>query len=347
MPTTQNPSSQTGIFTVDVDLTLARARDVLEQEAAAIASAAQRLGPGFTQAVALIAALPGRVVVTGMGKSAIIAQKLVATFNSTGTPALYMHAADALHGDLGMVQRGDLVILISKSGDTAELKQLVPLLQPTGVPLVALVGRVDSYLGRHAAATIDASVQSEACPNNLAPTTSTTVALALGDALAVCLMHQRGFTDADFARYHPGGTLGKRLYLRVADLMHREAPQVSPSTPLRELIVAMTRGRLGAALVVTQGSETGPLLQGIVTDGDLRRLLERTAGTDWAQLDATTAGQLASHQPKYIGPDALAVAALEQMDAHNITQLVVAESAPEGLRPLGLLHLHDLLAEGL
>lgn len=277
-------------------------------------------------------------MVTGMGKSAIIAQKIAATFNSTGTPALFMHAADALHGDLGMVQADDAVIMISKSGDTTELKQLVPLLQPTGVPIIALVGRVDSYLGRMATAALDASVTHEACPNNLAPTTSTTVALALGDALAVCLMTQRGFTDADFARYHPGGALGKRLYLRVADLVHREAPQVPPPTPLRDLIVAMTRGRLGAALVV----EGGELL-GIVTDGDLRRLLERTENNAWEQLSRVTAGDLASRSPKRIGPDALAVEALQLMDAHNITQLVVAE----GDRPLGLLHLHDLLDEGL
>ncbi len=315
---------------------------MLHQESAALLRAAAALegpaGAGFARAVELIASLRGRVVVTGMGKSAIIAQKIAATFNSTGTPALFMHAADALHGDLGMVQADDAVIMISKSGDTTELKQLVPLLQPTGVPIIALVGRVDSYLGRMATAVLDASVTHEACPNNLAPTTSTTVALALGDALAVCLMTQRGFTDADFARYHPGGALGKRLYLRVADLVHREAPQVAPPTPLRELIVAMTRGRLGAALVVEGGA-----LRGIVTDGDLRRLLERTEGEAWQQLSRVTAGDLASRSPKRIGPDALAVEALQLMDAHNITQLVVAE----GDRPLGLLHLHDLLDEGL
>lgn len=331
MPTDETNSQETGILPL--------AASVLRQEAEALMRAAGRLGSSLEQAVALLAATCGRVVVTGMGKSAIIGQKIVATFNSTGTPALFMHAADALHGDLGMVQPGDVVIMISKSGDTAELKQLVPLLAPSGVPIVALVGNVDSYLGRRAAAAIDASVTGEACPNNLAPTTSTTVALAIGDAMAVCLMKLRGFTDADFARYHPGGTLGKRLYLRVTDLYQASAPQLSPDTALPALIVAITKGRMGAALIVEDGQ-----LQGIVTDGDLRRLLERTPAADWQQLAGRTAREIASATPKQISADALAVEALEVMEQHGVSQLVVVSATGEAA---GLIHLHDILKEGL
>lgn len=327
-------SSESGI--------LRKAREVLRLEGEALARAERAIGRDFGAAVELIAGLSGRLVVTGMGKSAIVAQKLVATFNSTGTPALYMHAADALHGDLGMVQAGDAVLMISKSGDTTELKQLVPLLQSMGeaskgIPIIALVGNVDSYLARNAAAVLDASVEQEACPNNLAPTTSTTVAMALGDALAVCLMDLRGFTDADFARYHPGGSLGKRLYLRVLDLAHLQPPSVPPTASLREVIVAITQGRLGAVLVLQDEK-----LAGIITDGDLRRLLERTQPSGWDELATRTAGALASAQPKTIPASTLAIQALEHMQRNGVTQLVVME----GDRPLGLIHLHDLLREG-
>jgi arabinose-5-phosphate isomerase len=241
-----------------------------------------------------------------------------------------------------VLSAGDAVLMISKSGDTTELKQLVPLLQSMGeaskgIPIIALVGNTDSYLARNAAAVLDASVEQEACPNNLAPTTSTTVAMALGDALAVCLMDLRGFTDADFARYHPGGSLGKRLYLRVLDLAHLQPPSVPPTASLREVIVAITQGRLGAVLVLQDEK-----LAGIITDGDLRRLLERTLPTGWDELSTRTAGELASTQPKTISASTLAIQALEQMQRNGVTQLVVME----GDRPLGLIHLHDLLREG-
>lgn len=272
---------------------------------------------------------------SGIGKSAIIAQKIVATLNSTGTPALFMHAADAIHGDLGMIQRDDVVICISKSGSTPEIKVLVPLLKRTGAKLIALVGNLNSWLADQADCILDATVAQEACPHDLAPTTSTTAALALGDALAICLLEARSFGREDFARLHPGGTLGKRLYLTVDDLSRlNELPQVSLQADLHTVILEMTSKRLGATAVVDDDGA----LAGIITDGDLRRMLR--AGRDLAQVRAT---DIMTPRPKTIETGTYAVTALEMMQLHQITQLIVLE----GTRPVGFVHMHDLLREGL
>ncbi len=306
-------------------------------EADAVRAAAERLEPGFTAcARALLALGPGgRVVVTGVGKSAHIATKLVATFNSTGQPALFMHAADAIHGDLGMIQPQDLVLCISKSGDTPEIKVLVPLLKRQGAALAALVGNPTSYLAQQADFVLNAAVDREACPHNLAPTTSTTVALALGDALAVALLEARQFSARDFAHLHPGGALGKRLYLRVGDLHALNArPRVTPDAPIRDVILAISAGRLGAAAVLTADNA----LVGIITDGDLRRMLGQ-----FDALDGLRAAAIMTPAPLTVETDVFAVAALELMRARNITQLVVTEGGAFA----GFLHLHDLLREGL
>lgn len=312
------------------------ATNVLKKEAEAVLQLAALLQDSdFEACVEAILGCAGRVVITGIGKSAIIAQKIVATLNSTGTPALFMHAADAIHGDLGMIQANDFVIAISKSGNTPEIKMLVPLLKRTGVQMAALVGNKNSYLAQQSDFVLDASVDSEACPLNLAPTTSTTTALALGDALAVCLLEARNFTSEDFARYHPGGTLGKRLYLRVADLFgQHELPTVSPQASVSEVIMEITSKRLGATAVV----EADGKLLGIITDGDIRRMLNKH--TD---LSGIKANDLMNATPKTIEADEYAVKALEQMQLHNITQLVVLRDG----QLAGFVHLHDLLREGL
>ena len=278
----------------------------------------------------------GRVVVTGVGKSAHIGTKLVATLNSTGQPALFMHAADAIHGDLGMIQPHDFVLCISKSGDTPEIKVLVPLLKRAGAALGALVGNPQSYLARQADYVLNAWVEREACPHNLAPTTSTTVALALGDALAVALLEARQFSARDFAHLHPGGALGKRLYLRVGDLHELNAkPRVAPDAPIRDAILAISAGRLGAVAVLTAEAEE---LVGIITDGDLRRMLGQ-----FEELKGVQAQDVMTRHPLTVETDTLCVEALETMRARNITQLVVTD----GGRFAGFLHLHDLLREGL
>ncbi|MGI4834117.1 MAG: KpsF/GutQ family sugar-phosphate isomerase [Janthinobacterium lividum] len=322
--------------TLDV---LAVARQVLLTEADALRDVAQAVAatPDFGRCVAALLALPGRVVVTGVGKSAHIAAKLVATLNSTGTPALFMHAADAIHGDLGMIQAQDFVLAISKSGDTPEIKVLVPLLRRRGVPLAALVANADSYLARQADYVLHTPVRREACPHDLAPTTSTTAALALGDALAVCLLESRQFSSQDFARLHPGGTLGKRLYLTVGDLSRQnQRPQVGPSAPLREVLLEISGKRLGATAVLTPAGE----LAGIITDGDLRRMLGRA---HLAELETLTAQEIMTPQPATIDISEFAAEALARMQARNITQLVVLESGQFA----GFIHLHDLLREGL
>lgn len=312
------------------------ATNVLKKEAQAVLQLASLLQDSdFEACIETILACTGRVVITGIGKSAIIAQKIVATLNSTGTPALFMHAADAIHGDLGMIQANDFVIAISKSGNTPEIKMLVPLLKRTGVQMAALIGNKNSYLAQQADFVLDASVDSEACPLNLAPTTSTTAALALGDALAVCLLEARNFTSEDFARYHPGGTLGKRLYLRVADLFgQHDLPTVSPKANVSEIIMEITSKRLGATAVV----ETNGQLLGIITDGDIRRMLNKH--TDLSGIKAT---DLMNPTPKTIEADEYAVKALEQMQHYNISQLVVLRDG----QLAGFVHLHDLLREGL
>jgi len=277
----------------------------------------------------------GRLVISGIGKSAIIAQKIVATLNSTGTPSLFMHAADAIHGDLGMVQKEDIVLIISKSGESPEIKVLVPLIKNFGNTLIAMVGNVDSYLATSADHVINTTVTQEACPNNLAPTSSTTAQMVMGDVLAVCLMQLNGFTGNDFARFHPGGNLGKRLFLRVADLyVHNEAPMVSAQASLKEVIVEITEKRLGVAAVVDAKKQ----ILGIITDGDLRRMLEKTHS-----LENITAANIMSPNPKTIEPDVLAVDALDNMRNNDITQLLVAD----GGTYLGVLHLHDLVKEGI
>ncbi len=314
------------------------AADSLAAEAFPADSTARSGGDGgFVACAQAILALgpAGRVVVTGVGKSAHIGTKLVATFNSTGQPALFMHAADAIHGDLGMIQPQDFVLCISKSGDTPEIKVLVPMLKRLGAALAALVGNPTSYLAQQADYVLNAYVAREACPHNLAPTTSTTVALALGDALAVALLEARKFSARDFAQLHPGGALGKRLYLRVGDLHGlNPRPNVAPDAPIRDVILAISAGRLGAAAVLTETQE----LTGIITDGDLRRMLGQ-----FDQLAGIRAADVMTRNPLTVETDVFAVEALELMRARNITQLVVTENGTFA----GFLHLHDLLREGL
>ncbi|GIV36620.1 MAG: D-arabinose 5-phosphate isomerase [Cyclobacteriaceae bacterium] len=311
------------------------AREVLINESKAIERLTDYINDEFEACVQAIYSAKGRVVVTGVGKSAIIANKIVATLNSTGTPALFMHAADAIHGDLGMVQPEDIVICISKSGNTPEIKVLVPLLKRRGSLLVALVSNTDSYLARQADFVLNATIEKEACPNNLAPTTSTTAHLALGDALAVCLVHLRNFTQSDFALFHPGGSLGKQLYLKVSDIaVHNALPMVSPDAPLREVILEISSKRLGCTAVAADDNK----LLGIITDGDLRRMLEKNP-----DLAALKARDIMTHNPKSIQKDEFAVKALQQMQENNITQLVVLD----GEKISGFVHLHDLLKEGI
>lgn len=288
----------------------------------------------FVAAVQLMQEARGRVVITGIGKSAIIAQKIVATMNSTGTPALFMHAADAIHGDLGMIQPDDVVVVISKSGESPEIKALLPFVKNFGNKVIAICGHMTSYLATHADHCINTTVDAEACPNNLAPTTSTTAQLVMGDALAVSLLQLRGFSDRDFARFHPGGALGKRLYLKVGDLSSRNArPLVDAAATLRQVIVEISGKMLGATAVMENGQLTG-----VVTDGDLRRMLEKTTDTT-----GLTAKDICSLHPKTIEEDELAVQALELMRSHDITQLLVTRDGQYA----GMIHLHDLVREGL
>jgi arabinose-5-phosphate isomerase len=311
------------------------ARETIQLESASVAALANRIGPDFERAVRVLSEAPGRVIISGIGKSAVIAQKIVATFNSTGTPSVFMHAADAIHGDLGMILPGDVVVLISKSGESPEIKTLVPLVKEFGNTLIAIAGKLDSYLARQADIVIDTVVELEACPNNLAPTTSTTAQLVMGDALAICLMKLRGFRSDDFARVHPGGALGKRLYLRVMDLARaNEKPSIHSDASVQEAILEMTQKRLGVTAVV----DTEDKLLGIITDGDLRRMLER--GVDWGGKKAS---DIMTAAPKTIAPEALAVEALSILQDHSITQLAVVQ---EG-RYVGMIHLHDLVREGL
>ncbi len=289
----------------------------------------------FVAAVQKIASSKGRFVVSGIGKSAVIAQKIVATLNSTGTPALFMHAADAIHGDLGMIQPDDAVMIISKSGDSPEIKVLTSLVKNFGNPLIGMVGNIQSYLAQHCDIVLNTTVAQEACPNNLAPTSSTTAQMVMGDALAVCLMELKGFNSHDFAKYHPGGMLGKKLYLRVADLSSQnEQPAVLPAASLKEVILEMTKKRLGTAVVVNDERR----VQGIITDGDLRRMLEKTS--DFTKL---TAADIMSPKPKTIAADALATEALDILRGNNISQLVVIENEIYA----GVIHLHDLIREGI
>ena len=311
------------------------AKKVLQDEAEAILSLKSYINEGFEACVEAILYSKGRLIITGIGKSAIIGQKIVATMNSTGTPAIFMHAADAIHGDLGMIQADDMVLCISKSGDTPEIKVLVPLLKRYRNQLIAMVSNVDSYLAKNADFVLNAHVEREACPLNLAPTTSTTVALALGDALAMCLLEARDFTSRDFAKYHPGGSLGKKLYLKVRDIFpHNEIPKVSEDADIQTVILEMTSKRLGATAVVGDDDE----LLGIVTDGDLRRMLR-----DQKDFSTLQAKNIMNATPKVVSSEEYAASALAIMQEKSITQLVVVEDK----RLLGFVHLHDLLKEGL
>jgi arabinose-5-phosphate isomerase len=314
---------------------LATAFRTIQLEAASIAGLQQRLNDNFVKAVNVIYKNTGRLVISGIGKSAIIAQKIVATFNSTGTPALYMHAADAIHGDLGMIQKEDLVIVISKSGNSPEIKVLTPLIKNFGNTLIGIIGNMESYLALQADIVLDTTVSAEACPNNLAPTSSTTAQLVMGDALAVCLMELKGFTGEDFAKFHPGGLLGKKLYLRVKDLyIQNQKPAVYSTTSLKDLIISISGSRLGMTAVINEKNE----MLGVITDGDLRRMLEKDMS-----LKGVTAADIMTINPKTIAPDALAVEALDVLRKFDITQLVVTNK----MQYLGVLHLHDLIREGL
>jgi arabinose-5-phosphate isomerase len=307
----------------------------IEQETQSIKGLTAFINNDFEKTVELISTTKGRVVISGIGKSAIIAQKIVATLNSTGTPASFLHAADAIHGDLGAVQQNDIVIIISKSGNSPEIKVLVPLIKNFGNTIIAMIGNIDSYLAKHADLILNTTVEQEACPNNLAPTTSTTAQLVMGDALAVCLMELNGFSSDDFAKFHPGGSLGKKLYLRVDDLYKdNEKPAVKAMQTLKEVIVEMTGKRLGVTAVVDNENK----LLGIITDGDLRRMLEKGSS-----LEKVTAMDVMTANPKTIEADALAVDALDLMRKKEITQLVVTSQD----RYLGIIHLHDLVKEGL
>jgi len=321
---------------MDVQKTLKRARDVLEIEARGILALTDQLDESFARAIELLYRCKGKVVVTGLGKSGLICRKIAATLSSTGTPSLFLHAGDANHGDMGMVNKGDVVIALSNSGETEDMLKFLPLVKRLGVKLIAISGNADSNLARAADVALNAAVKEEACPLGLSPTASTTAALALGDALAVVLLEMKGFKEEDFAMRHPGGTLGRKLLLRVEELMHHgaELPLVSEATPMKETILEITSKRLGVTGVV---NEQG-LLVGIVTDGDLRRGLEKKG-----DIFRYQAKDLMTANPKTIRGDALAASAMGIMEEHSITSLFVLD----GKKPAGVIHLHDLLKAGI
>ena len=310
------------------------AKATIATEAKAVLQLVDYVGDEIAGVVEQLLQNSGRLVVTGIGKSANIAQKLVATFNSTGQPAVFMHAADAIHGDLGNIQRGDTVLCISKSGNTPEIKALLPLLKNMGNSLVAITGNTESYLAKQAQWVLNTKVEKEACPNNLAPTSSTTAQLVMGDALAVCLLECRNFSDADFARFHPGGALGKRLFLKVGDLCAtHQAPRVAANADVKSVIVEISQKRLGATAVLD-----GEKLAGVITDGDIRRMLESTQ-----DIHSLTAKDIMYENPKKIQQNELAAAALKLMEENNITQLLVMDKN----KYVGIVHLHDILKEGI
>lgn len=310
------------------------ARQTIEMESKAINNLSSLITDDFADAVELIYNSKGRVIITGIGKSAIIANKIVATLNSTGTPSVFMHAADAIHGDLGLILKDDVVICISKSGNTPEIKVLVPLIKRANNKMIAITGNKDSFLGKHADYILNAFVEKEACPNNLAPTTSTTAQLVMGDALAVCLLELRGFSSNDFAKYHPGGALGKKLYLRVKDISSvNEKPKVTPTTSIKDVIIEISKKMLGVTAVVENDT-----IIGIITDGDLRRMLTKV--DDFSKL---TAKDIMSTNPRQISDQAMAIDALEVMETHEISQLLVEDNS----KYAGVVHLHDLIKEGI
>lgn len=318
-------------------MSIQQGRRVLEIEARAIAGLIDRLDHRFAEAVELLYGCAGKVVVTGMGKSGLIGQKIAATLASTGTPAFFLHPAEGIHGDLGMLARRDALLAISNSGETEEVLKLLPFVKRLNIPVIAFTGRAQSTLAKNSEVVLDVSVGEEACPMGLAPTASTTATLAMGDALAIALLQKRGLKEEDFAQFHPGGTLGRRLLLKVRDLMHQgtAVPRIGQQAKAREAILEMTSKKLGMTTVV-DGQER---LLGIITDGDLRRFLEK--GTD---LTKALAGDLASKNPKTIGPDDLAAKAVQIMEQYAITSLVVLE---DDRRIAGVIHLHDLLKSGV
>lgn len=319
----------------DYSKIITTAKNTILTESSAIANLANFINTNFENAVKCIYSSKGRVIVTGIGKSANIAAKIVATFNSTGTPAIFMHAADAIHGDLGSVLEDDVVICISKSGNTPEIKVLVPLIKNYGNKIIAITGNIDSFLGKNADFTLNTFVEKEACPNNLAPTTSTTAQLVMGDALAICLLELKEFSSADFAKYHPGGALGKRLYLRVSDLIvNNELPQVSENESIVKVIVEISEKRLGVTAVVENSK-----IIGIITDGDIRRMLTKST-----EINHLTAKDIMSKNPKTIQEDAMAIEALERMETNSITQILVTN---HDNNYKGVVHLHDLIKEGI
>ena len=308
--------------------------ETIQSESASIAQLQHFINDDFAQAVELIYQSKGRLVVSGIGKSAIIAQKIVATLNSTGTPSVFLHASEAIHGDLGMVQQNDVIVCISKSGNSPEIKVLIQILKNFGNPIIAITGNMDSFLSKESNLVINTTVEKESCPNNLAPTNSTTAQLVMGDALAVCLMKKRNFKGEDFAKYHPGGTLGKRMSLRVSDFLDEsKKPQVSPDCGVKKAIMEISEKRLGVTAVI----ENEKIL-GIITDGDIRRMLNRT--DDFIALQAK---DIMSSNPKTVKSNTMAIEALEMMEQYAITQLVVADNE----KYLGIIHLHDLLKEGI
>ncbi len=314
---------------------LSFAHNTILNEAKAIKKLDEYLTEDFVSAVKYIYQAEGRTILTGVGKSAIIAQKIVATFNSTGTPAIFMHAADAIHGDLGIIQENDVVICISKSGNTPEIKVLVPFIKAFHNKIIAITGNSSSFLAEQADYVLNCHVEQEACPNNLAPTTSTTAQMVIGDALAVCLVKLRGFSSKDFAKYHPGGALGKKLYLRISDITARnEKPQVEPDTPISGVIVEITEKMLGATVVIDNGA-----IIGIITDGDIRRMLSDQKN-DVRQLAAK---DIMGKSPKTIDNNALAVDAIELLESNEITQLIAEENGEYK----GIVHIHDLIQEGI
>ncbi len=317
---------------------IARAARVLAVEAAAIDGLRKKVNAGFGKAVDLLKSARGKVVVTGMGKSGLIARKIASTMASTGTPAFFLHAADGIHGDLGMVRRGDVVIALSNSGETEEIVRLLPVFQRIGLPVIALTGKPDSTLGKYADVVLDVGVPEEACPLGLAPTASTTATLAMGDALAVVLFEEKGFSEEDFARLHPGGALGRRLQT-VADLMHTgdDVPIVSRETPLKDALLVISAKRLGVTGVVDPAGN----LAGVITDGDVRRATQ--AGVD---LYKATAGEVMTLSPKRIASTMLAAAALRKMEEYSITSLFIFD-ASSPTKPVGIVHIHDLLKAGV
>ncbi|MDT0295716.1 SIS domain-containing protein [Mesonia ostreae] len=314
---------------------LSVARDTISNEAKAVEKLQDYLNDEFAHAVQHIYNSKGRIIITGIGKSAIIATKIVATLNSTGTPAIFMHAADAIHGDLGTILKDDTVICISKSGNTPEIKVLVPLIKNFKNTLIGITGNVDSFLGKHSDFVLNAAIEKEACPNNLAPTTSTTVQLVLGDALAVCLLHLRGFSSKDFAKYHPGGALGKKLYLRISDITsENQKPQVSPQTSIADVIVEISEKMLGVTAVIENEK-----IVGIITDGDIRRMLSKTQ--NFSHLKAK---DIMGFSPKIISNDAMAVDAMDILEENGISQLIAINVDN---KYAGIVHLHNLIKEGI